>query len=461
MKRDARWRLVVGSVLLLGTLGGCSSLFGSAPKGPDSLAHDENPPVQQDSEGDNEGSPALGAGPRLTPDKNAASILLRLPNPENASAWSQAGGSATHAGRHLALLKSPWDVWSVSIGEGSGRDAKILGTPVVSQGRVFALDAEGHVSAWQTEESRHAVWTFDTAPPESDGEALGGGLAVDGARLVVTTGWGEVIALAPSTGKVLWRVQVGKPLRAAPTLAGGRVLVVTFDNELQALDLKDGHFLWKHNGIAENATLMGSASPAAEDETVIAAYGSGEVFALRAENGRVLWSDTLAARGAGGSLPSLPSIRGLPVLDRDLVIVMSHNGRLVALNALTGERAWEVEVGGVSTPLVVGEAVIILTNDNDLAALSRADGRVVWVKSLQRLAKPGDPDSDPVFWQGPILAGGQVWLTNSLGQLVAFAPTDGQLRLTRTGPGPFFLPPISAAEVLYVLSDDGTLQAWR
>ena len=53
--------------------------------------------------------------------------------------------------------------------------------------------------------------------------------------------------------------------------------------------------LWSHNGIPETAGLLGGASPAVEGEIVIVAYTSGELFALRVENGRAVWSDNLAS----------------------------------------------------------------------------------------------------------------------------------------------------------------------
>ena len=62
-----------------------------------------------------------------------------------------------------------------------------------------------------------------------------------------------------------------------------------------SLAAEDGRRLWSHNGIPETAGLLGGASPAVEGEVVVVAYSSGELFALRVENGRAVWSDNLAA----------------------------------------------------------------------------------------------------------------------------------------------------------------------
>src|SRR5690606_4755356 len=140
---------------------------------------------------------------------------------------------------------------------------------------------------------------------------------------------------------------VSAPVRAAPTVEGGRVFVVGIDNQLTALDARTGEVLWTHAGIIEDAGLLGGASPAAEAGVVIAPYSSGEIFALRAETGRQLWSDSLAAIRRVGALASLADIRGLPVIDRDIVVATSHSGRTAGIDLRTGARIWEQDIGGI------------------------------------------------------------------------------------------------------------------
>ena len=52
-------------------------------------------------------------------------------------------------------------------------------------------------------------------------------------RLYVATGYAQVLALDPADGKVIWRQNVGAPVHSAPTVADGRVFVVTVENELE------------------------------------------------------------------------------------------------------------------------------------------------------------------------------------------------------------------------------------
>ncbi len=373
--------------------------------------------------------------------------------------WAQNGGNAQHSMGALALAAStPIKKWSASIGSGSSGDYKLLSSPVVSGKTLYAMDSKGRVSAYDTKDGDR-LWRVETVPPDRDGEAMGGGLAFDGGVVYATTGFGEVLALRATDGSVLWRRSLGKPIRSAPTIADKRLFVIDIENETFMLDTKTSLVLWAHKGIAESATLMGSSSPAVKGDTVVVAYSSGEVFGLRAQNGRVVWGEVLAVPTKIGALPAIADIRGLPAMDKGGVYSISHSGRMAAIDERRGNRSWEADIGGVNTPYPAGNIVYVVTNDSELLAVSRQDGRIVWVTPLQKLKKPSDRDSKPVSWWGPVLAGGRLWLTNSLGSLESFSPETGKALQAIDLDDPFFLPPVVAGQTLYVVTDKGELIA--
>ena len=67
--------------------------------------------------------------------------------------------------------------------------------------------------------------------------------------LFVTTGFGEVFALDPRTGGTIWQRTLEAPIRAAPVVAGGRVVAVQRDDTAYALDARTGETLWRVQGI--------------------------------------------------------------------------------------------------------------------------------------------------------------------------------------------------------------------
>lgn len=391
-------------------------------------------------------------------DPRIADLQVRLPAPDKNTAWPQGGGYPSHAMQHLMAAGPLTAVWRADIGDGASNDHELMSTPVIAEGRVYAIDAGGHLSAFDAESGKK-LWRVDTLPSEDD-DAMGGGIAFDNGRIFVTSGAGEIVAIDAKDGGEIWRASVGTPIRSAPTLSEGRVFAVTYDNQLFALDAASGGELWSNSGIAEPAQLLGSPSPAVAGGVVVVAYSSGEIIALRADNGRIVWSDALAFGRRTGALASLNDINGSPVIDGDRVYAISLAGHLVAIDLRSGDRLWDQEVSSVQTPWIAGEFLFVLTTDGDILCLSRRDGRIRWVRSLPRYEKP-EKRSDPIFWSGPILVSDRLIVAGTDGEALAISPYDGQVVDNIEIAGAAALAPVAADGSVYVVTDSGVLVALR
>ena len=390
-------------------------------------------------------------------DPEIADVRVRLPRPTPNSEWPQAGGYANHAMHHIMVRGRLAFAWRTNIGTGASDERQLLAQPVVAAGRVFTVDAVGRVSSLDAASGR-IMWRV-TVLREDEKDAFGGGIAFAGGALYVTTGAGDVLALDAGNGGLVWRASVGVPVRGAPTVNEGRVFVVTHDNQLFALDAGSGRQLWSHAGIAEPAQLLGATSPAAVTGLVVAAFSSGELVALRADNGRLVWNDHLIAGRQAGALASLSDIKGSPVIDRDRVYAISHGGRLVAITLRTGERIWSQNVSGVQTPWIAGDFLFVLTTEGNLVCLSRLDGRIRWTKSLPR--RETKRKEKQIFWSGPILVSDRLIVVGSHGEALTVSPYTGRLLGALGLPGGVELPPLVANNTVYFLTNQGDLLALR
>ncbi len=399
------------------------------------------------------GDNTIEADPRL------ASLNVRLP-PQVANAdWPQPGGYTGEYISHPAA--DGFSVaWRSAIGDGNNRAGRISASPVVAQGRVFVLDASATLSALDAATGR-TLWRFDTRPDnERSGGGSGGGAAVENGNVYVATGYAQLLALDAETGKEQWRTTLSAPFRSNPTTGNGRVYGVSTDNQIHAVDAATGRKLWSHAGITESAGLYGGASPVLAGSMLVAGLSSGEVFALRADNGRVLWSDSLASNLRTDAVSSLADLRGFPVVDRGRVIVASHSGRLADIDLRSGARIWEQSFGSFNTPWVAGEFLFMVTVDSDLLCMTRRDGRVRWVQGLRKFrdekAKKGR-----IVWTGPILAGGRLFLANDEGEGLIVSPEDGEIVGKVALPGALSVLPVVAGRTIFVLTDNGDLLALR
>lgn len=427
-------------------LGGCSLVD-------DYLNSDKEPPLPGDR------ISVLLHQRSLSPDPKLANVQILLPAPEPNANWPQAGGFPNHAMHHMQAPDTIKQAWSVDIGDGSGDEERLAASPVIADGRVFVIDSLSVVSAYDAGNGKR-LWKRDLTPDEDDEGHIAGGIAYDGGRIYISTGFAEAIALEAQTGAEIWRQRISSPARAAPTVRGGRVFVLTVDNKVFAINAKNGETLWTHTGAAETASLLGSASPAVSDGVVVVPYTNGDLVALKVDSGRPLWQDSLSTIKRTDVLSNLAHIRGRPVIDRGRVFAISHAGLMAAYDLRSGRRLWQKEVGGLESPWVAGDYIFLLTNDSEIAALSRDTGRIHWVRSLPRYEDPENQEN-PIIWTGPILVSDRLIAAGSHGLAIAVSPYTGRILGSVELPDGISVPPVVAGASVYFLADNAKLVAYR
>jgi len=447
VKKQVRtWSRVTIAGGLMISLASCSLL-------PDWFGEKEAPPLP------GERISILALEQSLEPDEGAADITVRLPSPYVNENWPQSGGTANNVMHHLTLGDDLQEVWRADIGEGSDDENRIPSPPIVAEGRVFVMDSESRVRAFD-QETGEKLWAVNLTPREEEDGVVGGGLAAQYNRLFATTSYGEVYSLDPKTGGMYWKVNLGAPLRAAPTAAEDLVFVTTYDNRIYAMNVLTGETEWDYEGGAETTGLLGAASPAVEKGTVVVPFSSGELFALRAANGAQAWSDQLQRKRRLSSLTSLADINAFPVIDRGMIFAASYSGQMVGIDLRSGNRKWSQEISTLQTPWIAGDFVYVVSTDGELVCLSRKNGLIRWVRSLGKFEDPEDK-TGLIVWSGPVLASDRLILVSNYGIAVSVSPYDGKIlgkvELSDTAS----LAPVVAGGMLFVLTDDAQLVAFR
>lgn len=394
-----------------------------------------------------------------TVDPSLASVSVVLPPATANAEWAQVGGSASKSYGHLALADNPTKAWTARV-EGSSDRARLAAAPVVGGNMLFAVGSDGAIHAFDRKTGAR-IWTNE---PEMDDDlrpsAFGGGVSYDNGRLYATNGAGDAAALDAMTGNVIWKVKPAGPLRGSPTIAFGQVYVMTQDNQVISLSSADGSIQWNESGSATQSGVFGVAAPAAGNGTVIAGYSSGELNAYRYENGRTLWADALARTNISTTVSSITDIDADPIIDSGRVYALGQGGRMAAYELVTGQRIWELNLAGISTPAIAGEWIFTLTDDARLLAIARSTGRVRWISQLQTYRNV-EKKKDQIFWTGPVLAGGNLWVASSRGEVFKVSAGEGSQTMFADIDQPVSLAPIVADNMLYILDDSGTIHAWR
>lgn len=356
---------------------------------------------------------------------------ILLPPVRTNKQWDQQGGNAAHAMGHLQLADSLSLAWREKMQSSRG-PVSFVSQPVARDGHLYALGPDGDIFAYNLADG-NLVWQGFAGDLEDKKrrkdlrEVFGGGLALGEDRLFVTTGIGDVVALDLASGKTLWTTHVGVPFRVGPTYYDGRIFAITLDNRAVAISAQ-GSLLWINQGSPGGAQIVGSAAIAAAQGILLIPYSTGQLVALRPQDGVSLWSySLLAARQRSGVSSVLDPLRASPVIADGQVYVTSGLGQTEALSLVDGQRLWRSNFGGVSQPWIIGDWLYMVTEDNGLLCLDRKTGNLRWKVSLAPQETRKRPRSTIGFLSAPLVLGRRILVPSADGWLSSYSPYDGSL----------------------------------
>lgn len=399
----------------------------------------------------------------LAPDYARGEIKIKLPAPYTNPKWNQNGGNSLHLMGHLKSETTMAEVWSESFGAGSSKRDYLIAAPIIAYKAVFAIDSDAIVTARRLDNGEQ-IWRRRLKPQnkeEKESSLKGAGLAEYNQKIYATTGFGGVFCLDMKTGKILWRKNLNMPIRIAPAVNNNKILIQTFDNTLFVLDASSGQEIWKNQTDAENTTLVGGAAPAysVDADVIVAAFSNGELRAFKASTGTPLWGDFLVSHKRTNSLAEINAIKANPIIDGDKVFAVGYNSVLTAIDLRTGTRIWEREMGSSNQPWIAGDYLYVLTNDFELIALNKNNGKIIWNTSIPK----GDSNDEKngVFAKGPLLTDNRLIITTSNGYIFAVSPYTGEILSYVEADEGIELPPVMANGITIFATNDAEMIAYK
>ena len=349
--------------------------------------------------------------------------------------------------KELVDIKSTLKIkrlWSVKVGGAS--EFLLVGLRPTGDGnRIYAASQDGNVLALD------AVTGKERWKTELDIE-LSAGPATNEGVVVVASRDGYVIVLDAATGIEQWRTYIAGEALAHPLIQEDSIVVQTIDNRLRALSRFDGRQRWSIEQTAPALTMRGATSPLLAGSLVVAGFDNGRLIAVDASTGDVEWDSMLALPSGRSDLDRLSDIDGAIALVGQDIYAAGYQGRIAAVAAESGQLLWSREISthvGVSADW---NSVYTARDDGEIIALARRTGNETWRNDdlLRR-----DPTLPVPFYTTAVVGDFE-------GYLHFFSNLDGEaVARVRFGKHAISSNPLVIANRLYVQSDNGTLGAFE
>jgi len=269
--------------------------------------------------------------------------------------------------------------------------------------------------------------------------------------VVVASRDGDIVALDAADGSLRWKSAVGSEVLAAPTVARNRVLLRAVDGSLRALDAETGIQSWFLEQNVPRLSVRGTSSPVMAEGMVLAGFDNGKFMAVSLNDGEVIWEVYLAQPSGRTELDRMVDVDGVfGVIGKD-VYVSAVNGRTLSMAAESGRILWSRDIPSYSGLGLDWDTVYVAEEASHVVALSRSNGAQLWrQEALKRRTLTAPVPYGPTVVVGDF-EGYLHWLSAATGEFVAREDAGGAI-LTA---------PIVVGEMIYVVTEDSSLRAYR
>ncbi len=337
-----------------------------------------------------------------------------------------------------AALISVRQAWSAKIGpvrypldiNVSGAAVTLAGT----DGTIASIDGGSGADLWRT----------------ALGSEIGGGVGSDGRYAAVVTRSNDLVVL--ERGREVWREKLGALSFTAPLVAGERVFAMTADRVISAYDARSGRRLWTYarQGDFPLALRQSSVMLAVGDTLVVGI--SGRLVGINPLNGSVRWESPIATARGTNDVERLVDLVGRVSRDGNIVCARAFQAAIGCVDASRGNLLWSKPAAGADGIHGDGDLVFGTESDGKVIALQRSSGERAWTS--ERLKYRG--------LTAPLAIGRSVAVGDATGLVHFLSRQDGsQLTRVSTDGSPIVAAPVVVGNTLVVVTQNGGVFGFR
>ncbi len=283
------------------------------------------------------------------------------------------------------------------------------------------------MTAWNFKQKRHIWWS------DIDGELTSPLLMVEN-TIFVSTRSGKLLAVNATNGQHLWEIALDAHSERPLIFANGQIYIITVGQVAYSIEALTGKRSWVYDAGFPDAMIVRRAPPPlVHDGKIIFGIATGELVALKIEDGKVAWRfnplylenrfhDPVGEMITLGGKILMTRYDGFVAqveLDGDHKVIWQNRltsiststfrggryyvglvaGEVLAIDSVSGRTTWRNQTGTTPAFVIAGETLVYaIATDGRIVAIDQITGETVWAEDLGgRVASPPIVTEDRMY----------------------------------------------------------------
>ncbi len=237
--------------------------------------------------------------------------------------------------------------------------------------------------------------------------------AQDGKNLIVNDNLSKLYSIDLNNGKVLWSKYNAASFNSNIKIFNDAFFTMDFDNVIRCFSIKDGKEIWNFQTEDSFIKSQKKLSLLIKENVVFFINNLGDVTALNARNGTLVWQTPTQSNVIYENAFSLDNSD--LVFFKDSIYFSNNKNELFSIDARSGIIKWKQTVNSSLKPTIIENLLFSISEEGYLFIIDHRNGNIIRITNIFKNIKNKNNEIKPT---GFIVAKNKIYLSLNNGRLI-------------------------------------------
>tara|TARA_B100001093_G_scaffold464688_1_gene481766 strand:+ start:4714 stop:6036 length:1323 start_codon:yes stop_codon:yes gene_type:complete len=256
---------------------------------------------------------------------------------------------------------------------------------LISGNKVFYSDHKGNIGVYSLTENR-LIYKFNFYKKKFKNTKKLIQLIIKNDLIVAADNLGYVYCINYKNNKVVWAKNMLIPFRSNLKIYNDILFLSDEKNKIIAIDLKDGNKIDElYTQPAKTVSNFQNNFALDKNNNLLFLSTSGSLYSVSLINNKIInWIQNF-------NLNDDITFTSSPIIVSDKIIIIATKNQIAAINT-NGRRLWDLELSSRITPVVSGNTVVVVTNNNFIILINKETGKILYSNNIISLIRDNFKD---------------------------------------------------------------------
>ncbi len=194
-------------------------------------------------------------------------------------------------------------------------------------------------------------------------------------KLIVADTISKIYSIDLKSGNLIWKKNSSAPFNSQIKILKDRFYVVDLKNVLRCYSIKDGSEIWNFKSESTFINSPRKLSLIIDDEKVIFINSLGDITAVDAQKGSLLWQTPTQRNSLIEDAFSLKNSD--LVLSKKRIFFSNNKNEFFSIDSTNGLIRWKQNIKSDLSPSIIGNLIFTITNDGFLVIIDADNGNII------------------------------------------------------------------------------------